>query len=132
MHTIVHEVTIAAPTDRVFEAVATPEGLGAWWHCQVEGTLAEGGEIRCRDGFDLRLRVDTLDAPELAHFQVLDGPEEWEGTELAVRVEPTPDGTGSVVRFWHGGFEYDDGVLPRVSFRWAIELDGLRRALEGG
>lgn len=130
MHTIVHEVTIAVPPERVFDTLTTTEGLGAWWSSRVEGSLVEGGEIRSVDGFDLRLRVDTLEAPELAHFRVLEGPEEWEGTEIALRVEPTADGTGSVVRFWHGGFEYEDGVLPSVSFAWALRLEALRRTLE--
>jgi hypothetical protein len=82
----------------------------------------------------LRLRVDTLEPPLLAHLTCVDGPEEWPGTQIAFRVEVDPaDGPAcSIVRFWHGGWEYEDGTMPRASFQWAMDLDSLRRVLEGG
>jgi uncharacterized protein YndB with AHSA1/START domain len=130
MHTIVHELTIEAPPDRVFDAVTTATGLDAWWSGSVVGDAEQGAEITIDGGSLLRLRVDTFERPELVHFDVIDGPEEWTGTQIALRIEPTPDGRGSVLRLWHGGWEYDDGGLPRASFNWALDLEALRRHLE--
>jgi uncharacterized protein YndB with AHSA1/START domain len=130
MHTIVHELTIAAAPEVVFDAVTTAAGLGAWWSSSVDTDATDGAEVSVSGPRDLRLRVDTFDRPELVHFDVLDGPEEWTGTQIALRIEPTPDGTGSVMRLWHGGWEYDDGELPRASFNWALELNSLRASLE--
>jgi uncharacterized protein YndB with AHSA1/START domain len=144
MHDIVHELTITAEPEQVYEAVATAAGLATWWSTDVTvhpPTAAahaaagpEGTEIEV--GFDqhsvvIRLRVDTLDPPVLTHLTCIDGPEEWPGTQLAFRVEPANDG-GTVVRFWHGGWAYENGALPRCSFQWAMYLDSLRQVLEGG
>ncbi|WP_208027608.1 SRPBCC family protein [Rhabdothermincola sediminis] len=131
MHSIVHELTIAAPPERVFRALTDTTELGRWWGGSITGEVREGGDLRCKGDRPLHLRIDTLDAPELVHFDVLDGPEEWTGTQIAIRVEPDPEGSASVVRFWHGGWEYDDGSLPRVSFGWALDLEALRRSIEG-
>lgn len=130
MHDIVHQLTIAAPPDRVYEAVTTAAGLASWWTRDVEFGPAEG-EFRARLGSaELRFQVDAFDPPELAHLSCIEGPEEWPGTQLAFRIEPS-DG-GSVVRFWHGGWRYEDGGLPSASFEWAMALDSLRRYVETG
>jgi uncharacterized protein YndB with AHSA1/START domain len=131
MHSIVHELAVAAPPERVFRAFSDPTELGRWLGGSVTGELREGGEVRAEGARPLRLRVDALDPPELVHFEVLEGPEEWTGTQIAVRVEPSPGASGSVVRFWHGGWEYENGSLPRANFEWALELEQLRRSLEG-
>jgi uncharacterized protein YndB with AHSA1/START domain len=138
MHDIVHELTIAAPPPQVFDAITTVAGLAGWWSDDVstsaEATVAEGAEITIGLGEDrtvVHLRIDTLDPPLLAHLTCLDGPEEWAGTELAFRVESDDQG-GSVLRFWHGGWEYEDGALPRCSFEWAMDLARLRDACESG
>jgi uncharacterized protein YndB with AHSA1/START domain len=138
MHDIVHELTIAAEPRQIYEAITTEAGLASWWTTDVAIASADGtveGTLVTL-GFDdhqvvIDLRVDSLDPPLLAHLTCVGGPEEWPGTQLAFRVEPL-DAGGSVVRFWHGGWEYEDGVLPRVSFNWAMYLDSLRRAVETG
>ena len=144
MHDIVHELTIAASLEDTYAAVATGPGLATWWSDDVtlepagasDGSPAEGDVLTV--GFDdrsvlIQLRIDVLNGPEeegpaLAHLTCLDGPEEWPGTQLAFRIEP--EGGGTAVRFWHGGWEYEDGALPRCSFQWAMYLDALRRSLE--
>jgi len=150
MHDIVHELTIAAPPEQVFAAITTAAGLAGWWSNDVTisapGPLAEGAEItiglapgrtapgRAAQDRIVHLRVDSLDLvdpPLLAHLTCLAGPEEWAGTELAFRVEGD-GGEGSVLRLWHGGWEYEDGTLPRWSFHWAMDLDRLRQAVESG
>ena len=139
MHDIVLELTIAAAPAQVFQAVSSAEGLARWWTDDVrfeappsappgEGTLIEASLDE--HSVAISLRVDTLDPPVLAHLTCIDGPEEWPGTQVAFRLEPTPDATGTVVRFWHGGWEYEDGVMPRVSFEWALRLEALRQVVE--
>lgn len=148
MHDIVHELTIDATPARVFQAVATAPGLAAWFATTVEleggggastAEPAEGdvlvvGEPSADGDPAYRFRIDTLDPPEddtpaLAHLTCLGGPEEWPDTQIAFRIE-AEDGEGTVLRFWHGGWEFEDGVLPRCSFQWAMDLDRLRRVLE--
>jgi uncharacterized protein YndB with AHSA1/START domain len=146
MHDIVHELTIDAPLEAVYAAVSTGTGLARWWSSDVSledhGSGRDNGPVEgdvLSVGFDdravvIRLRVDTLNGPEdegpaMAHLTCITGPEEWPGTQVAFRIEAEP-GRGTTVRFWHGGWEYEDGALPRCSFQWAMYLDALRRSLE--
>jgi uncharacterized protein YndB with AHSA1/START domain len=148
MHDIVHELTIDASLDEVYAAVSTGPGLARWWSSDVslEHDAATGqtsspteGDI-LSVGFEnramvIRLRIDTLNGPDdegpaLAHLTCIGGPEEWPDTQIAFRIERDSD-AGTTVRFWHGGWEFEDGALPRCSFQWAMYLDALRRTLEG-
>jgi uncharacterized protein YndB with AHSA1/START domain len=141
MHAIVHELTIAAEPDAVYEAITTPAGLAGWWTTDVNAAQAVDRESVF--GFAghsvvLTMRVDLLEPPELVHWECVGGPDEWIGTKLAFRIEPIDaddDGRSdgvTRVRFWHGDWEYDDGLLPTSSFEWAMYLDSLRRYLETG
>lgn len=134
MHDIVHELTIEAPPEAVFTAITTADGLASWWTTDATADPELGGTATF--GFDdgatrLTMRIDAIDAPELVHWNCTGGPEEWVGTSVAFRIEPSPGG-GTVVRFWHGGWEYADGALPRCSFDWAMHLDSLRAYLQTG
>lgn len=132
MFDIAHQLTIAASQEAVFAAVTDPAHLSKWWTTDVR---LDGGDVVI--GFDggthrMRLRVDETESPVLAHLTCTDGPDEWPGTQIAFRLRPNPDGDGTILRFWHGGWEYEDGILPSCSFDWAMSLDSLRRYLETG
>ena len=65
MYDIVHQLTIAATPDRVYEAVTTSEGLATWWTTDVKFGPGDG-EFRL--GFDngavrMRFQVDAFDPP---------------------------------------------------------------------
>jgi uncharacterized protein YndB with AHSA1/START domain len=129
---ISHELTIGASQERVFEAVTTPAGIARWW---TDDVTVEGDPLEVEVGFDdgevrIRFRTDETDPPVLAHLTCTSGPDEWPGTKLAFTLLPEPEGRGTVLRLWHGDWEYEDGILPSVSFQWAMHLDGLRRHLE--
>lgn len=134
MFDIVHELDIAAPPDQVFAALTAQEGLAAWWTPDVTTTAALGSEavFGLGDHQVLKVRIEAVDAPELVHWSVLHGPDEWPGTAIAFRIEAGEVGTSSVVRLWHGNWQYENGVLPRASFAWAHDLDRLRQYLETG
>jgi hypothetical protein len=141
-HDIVHELTIAAPAARVFDALTTTAGRTAWWPGSGEHEL-EAGQVApvVVAENELVIEVEAADRPEVVIWQCTEGPREWVGTTISFRIEGRPTdpadpaaigdgGPASVVRFWHGGWQYEDGLLPRASFEWAMFLDGLRRHLE--
>ena len=146
MHDIVHELTIDASIDEVYAAVSTGPGLAGWWSSDVsletDGSPRDQGPVEgdvLSVGFDdravvIRLRIDTLNGPEE------EGPRagaphlhRW-ARGVARHPGRVPHRgrarRGTTVRFWHGGWEYEDGALPRCSFQWAMYLDALRRSLE--
>jgi hypothetical protein len=126
-HDIVHELTIVAAPEAVFDALTA-------------GRLVEGETADLLVGDDqLTVRVDLLERPEIVQWECVEGPREWVGTSVALRIEARPPGAAgndsdqmvSIVRLWHGGWLYEDGLLPRASFQWAMVLDGLRKHIEG-
>jgi uncharacterized protein YndB with AHSA1/START domain len=134
MFDIVHELTIDASQERVFEAVTTSEGIAGWWTTDV---AVAGDPPEVEVGFEegrmrMRFRSDEFEPPVLARLTCVAGPDEWPNTQLAFTLLPEPEGPGTVLRLWHGNWEYEDGILPSVSFQWAMYLDSLRRHLEKG
>ena len=141
MFDITHELPINVLPAQLFDALTTGVGLASWLAPDSSATPAIDSETTFT--FDdqtgtLAMRIDLIEAPELVHWQCIGGPDEWVGTSIAWRIEGVDaddDGTldgVSNVRFWHGNWEYQDGLLPTTSFEWAMRLDRLRRVLEGG
>jgi uncharacterized protein YndB with AHSA1/START domain len=105
------EIELEAPPARVYAAIATGEGVRAWWS---EGVVAEevGGTSRLEFGASgwTELRVDRLDpdrevawscvAQDIANFDPRD---EWVGTTIRFRLSPLGDGTRTKLDFAHEG-----------------------------
>jgi uncharacterized protein YndB with AHSA1/START domain len=135
VHAIVHEVSINASAQTVFDAATTREGLAAWWTLLPEASESTGISTVPFGSDEVTLQSLLVEAPEIVQWECVDGPQEWVGTSVALRIEQLPaDITGgepvSVVRFWHGGWAYEDGLMPRVSFQWALLLESLRQYAE--
>jgi uncharacterized protein YndB with AHSA1/START domain len=84
-------VTVRAPRERVFDAVATVDGLRGWWTSDVTGSPSPGDELRF--GFDevdewIAMRVDRAERPGVVEWTCVGqrhGPEhdaEWVGTRV--------------------------------------------------
>lgn len=133
MHEIRHQLRIHAAPDRVYEAIATREGLASWWTRDAR-TTAELGDI-AEFGFDgggvvFRMRVVDLDPPHGVHWHCIGGHPEWEGTDINFTI--TPDGEDTILDFGHVGWQTADGILPASSYDWAGHLWSLKRYLETG
>jgi hypothetical protein len=137
VHDIVHELTIAAEPKAVFEALTTARGLARWWDPGCATDLEADATLTLPlAGGDITVRVGLLEAPELVQWEVTEGPREWAGTTVAIRIEEleadVAGGAGpvSLLNFWHGGWPYEDGLMPKASFDWALRLAALRDVAE--
>ncbi len=88
-------ITVRAPRERVFDALATLEGLRGWWTIDVTGSPAVGSELQF--GFDdvdewIAMRVDRAEKPCCVEWTCVGqrhGPEhdaEWVGTRVIFAV----------------------------------------------
>jgi uncharacterized protein YndB with AHSA1/START domain len=104
------EIELAAPPHRVYEAIATADGVRSWW---AGGSFAErvGGVGRLTFGNGwTELRVDRLESDrevewscvgqDISHFEPTD---EWVGTTIEFRLEPLDQGERTRLRFVHEG-----------------------------
>ena len=104
------EIELAAPPARVYEAIATADGVRSWW---TDGTFAEevGGIGRLSFGHGwTELRVERLVpgrevewscvGQDIDHFEPRD---EWVGTRIRFRLEPLDGGARTKLEFVHEG-----------------------------
>jgi len=132
MPDILHDFPIAAPIERVFDAVATPGGLACWWAAGATGTPALG-EIYDLDfgpGYQWRARVTELDRPARIEWSLTQADADWTGTRVALRLAPRGDLTQ--VEFRHLGWPEANAHFRTSSYCWAMYLRLLKRYLEVG
>ena len=133
MHDIRHRVGIRAPVHTVYSAVATPDGIRAFWTNQVDGESSLGGRLGFYFGGPTPAaiaEVIELSPDELVRWRCVDGPAEWIDTTITFGVHDSGD--EAVLLFTHGGWREPGEFMHHCSTKWATFLIGLRSGLEGG
>jgi len=130
-----HEISIAAPVERVFAAWTTADGLASWWTSDCRVAKEVGGENVF--GFQghtvlFHFHIDALAAPHHVQWTGVAGPgmpDEWIGTTIDVRLISQKGGTR--VRFSHRDWRSADGSFRACNTTWGELLYRLRDACEG-
>ena len=104
------EIELAASPHDVYEAIAMPAGVRAWW---TDGTFGEEvgevGRLTFGHGWT-ELRVEKL-VPDLEiewacvgqHIEHFEPTDEWVGTKIGFRLEPLSGGERTRLEFVHEG-----------------------------
>ena len=140
--TIVSEIEIAVPAERVFQAITDPRQVPSWWgqdgvyRCtEFKAELRPGGQWRSSgigpDGrpFEVTGEYLEVDPPRLlAHTWIAS----WTGdAQTTVRWELEPTATGTLLRLRHSGLAAHPGI--RDSYRgWPRMLGWIQAFLEKG
>ena len=121
-----HRIELRAPRDRIYDAVATIEGVRSWWTRIVCGSAEPGGELHVGfDGLDehIALRVDASRRPASVRWTCLthSGCDAWTGSTITFEL-----GDGSI-KLCHDG-------VPRalVAPGWERFLASLCALVEHG
>lgn len=137
MFDILHRVGIKAPRDKVYQTLATPEGVRGWWTRETTGDSKAGGMIRFRftdtDGRELgvfEMKILELHADTSVAWQVVKGPPEWVGTR--VRFDLRQEGDFTIVLFKHEGWREPVEFMHHCSTKWATFLMSLKSLGETG
>jgi uncharacterized protein YndB with AHSA1/START domain len=124
-------VTSSSPDD-VYAALTTVEGLAGWWTEDTQGDGDVGGVIRFRfgeaGGFDMK--VVEAQPNKLVLWEVVDGPEEWIGTQVRFELEQVDGFT--IVLFSHIGWREPVEFMHHCSTKWATFLMSLKKLVETG
>lgn len=136
MFDILHRVGIKASPEKVYQALATPEGIAAWWTADTSGDRKPGGVITTRfysdgkllGGFDLKIL--ELHPEKGVVWEVVDGPGEWIGTKIRFDLKREDDFT--VILFRHEGWREPVEFMYHCSSKWAIFLMSLKALGETG
>lgn len=133
---ILHRVGIKAPLKDAYMALATRDGVAAWWTVNTQGESKVGGTLKfsfTADGTEIgamQMRVLELHPSELVRWQVIDGPAEWIGTKISFELKQ--DGDYCIVLFKHQGWQEPVEFMHHCSTKWAIFLMSLKSLLETG
>ena len=133
---ILHRVGIKASVDKVYQALATRDGLAGWWTRDTAGESKVGGVIRFRfraegkeiGGFDMK--VLELQPSKRVLWQVVDGPSEWVGTKVSFDLHQEDD--WAIVLFAHSGWKEPVEFMHHCSTKWATFLLSLQSLVETG
>lgn len=134
---ILHRVGIKSSPDAVYQALATRDGLAAWWTADTQG---EGGSVGgllafrfSADGVEIggfEMKVLALDPAKQVLWQVVGGPAEWVGTRIHWALKQ--EGEYCIVLFTHQGWQEAQEFMHHCSTKWAIFLMSLKALLETG
>jgi uncharacterized protein YndB with AHSA1/START domain len=129
---ILQRVGITVPKDDVYRALTTPEGLAGWWTEDTTGDGMPGGVLAFRFGPPGGFDVKVLDAVpgERVLWEVIDGPEEWVGTQI--RWDLRTEGDYTIVLFAHEGWREPVEFMHHCTTKWATFLMSLKALLETG
>lgn len=136
MADILHRVGIKAPIKVIYEAITTRAGLASWWTNNTNGDSHVGGVLQFRfttggveiGGFDMK--VLELNPDKRVCWQVIDGPDEWIGTEINFQLKQEDD--YCIVLFKHGGWKEPVEFMHHCSTKWAVFLMSLKSLAETG
>jgi uncharacterized protein YndB with AHSA1/START domain len=120
-----------ASATKVYEALATTEGLSSWWITGTTGDTRVGGVVRFRPGgggFDMKV-VESKQG-EVVRWECVGGPPEWIGTNLSFRLQAK--GPETYVLFTHAGWREPVEFMHHCSTKWATFLLSLRSWTERG
>ena len=146
MPDIRHRVEMSAPLAKVYEAVATTDGISEWWTRDgVRGESSAGSEIRAgsqiREGSQIRfffggpqpaavMKITQASPAGHVGWDCVAGADEWIGTTLSFDLTPKDDET--VVLFTHADWREASEFMAHCSARWAYFLLSLKSYVETG
>ena len=118
------ERRLGHPTEKVWRAVTSPDGLAAWFPARVEGDFTAGGALRFvfANGEGPPGSGEVLEVDEPRRFAFT-----WDGDRMTIDLEPAGD--GCLLTFTHV-FE-DRTAAARDAAGWHVCLDLLERSLGG-
>ena len=132
MTEIHYQFPVRASAARVFAAIATPEGLDAWWTLQASGSPGAGNvyALGFGAGYEWGAIVSVCVEDAAFEFTMMRADADWEGTKVGFLL--AEKGGTTEVRFYHAGWSRENDHYRISSFCWAMYLRLLRRYCESG
>jgi uncharacterized protein YndB with AHSA1/START domain len=133
MFDILHRVGCEAPIARVYEALATRNGLAGWWTEKVTGDDHVGGILVfgfADPAYDPHMKVLELVPNHRVAWECVKGPPEWTGTRLAFELRDNEGET--VVLFSQRGWKEQVEFMHACSTKWGLFLMSLKALVEKG
>ncbi len=129
---IYHDLTIKAPIEKVFEAIAEPKHLINWWPLKCNGTPEIGNEYNFyfTPEYDWFGKVSRIVPNQSFYIKMTKSDSDWNPTTFGFDLKKDNDHTQ--LSFSHLGWKQCNLEFRSSSFCWAMLLKGLKDYLEKG
>lgn len=133
MPDILLDFPVAADRAKVFDAVATPEGLEKWWTRSSSGEPALGAvwELFFDKEFDWRGKVVRFEPGKAITWEITRADPDWTSTRVGVELVDHPGGL-TWVRFAHTGWREASEHFRISAYCWAMYLRILKHWIQRG
>jgi uncharacterized protein YndB with AHSA1/START domain len=131
MHDIMHLIKVHASSERVYQAITTPDGIRQWWtrDAAIEPKVGGTGEFGFNGRrFAAKVTVEELIPATRMRWKVANAA--WQGNDIEFNVKA--DGNDTTLVFAHRGFPRADDGYASATTRWGFYLLSLKRYLETG
>jgi uncharacterized protein YndB with AHSA1/START domain len=131
MQDIMHLIKIHAPSDRIYEAITTADGIGQWWtrDAAIEPKVGAAGEFGFYGKrFVAKVTVEELSPATRVRWKVTNLA--WPGIDIEFNLKA--DGNDTTLLFAHRGFPRADEAFASATTRWGFYLVSLKRYLQTG
>lgn len=131
-----HEITIQAPPQVVYEAWTTQKGQSSWWTqgCTIHNNPGQTNIfVFDRENVKFYFRIDEQVQDKKLHWTGIAGekmPEEWIGTTLEVEISDKGKGQ-TRLRFGHKNWKSTEGAFAICNTTWGELMYRLRDYCEG-
>jgi len=129
----IHQIFfIKAAPEKVFEGVATPEGIDNWWTLDCSGKPSVGERYYLGFGpeYQWQATVSKCNPGKQFELTMNDSDNDWKGTRVGFNIEPQAE--GSKVEFYHTGWPTDNEHHRISTYCWAMYLRILKLNIEKG
>lgn len=148
MAVLFHEVWIAAPTVRVYDAISTADGISTWWDKQTVTQTPQGMVFEHNPGPEhgvVRMKVlqpvheTRVEWECISQHPKTSPASAWTGThiifEITTRSVPlwaAKPVNMTILKFRHAGWDENSEYLGFCNFAWAQALTKLKQVCEAG
>jgi len=131
MAQIAHLVRIHASREKVYERVATTDGIAEWFTEASSAAYRKGGTLELRFSDEpVLFTITELTEPSRIVWHCTSEENSWFDTDIVFEFDAQGDRT--VVRFDHLGWPAVSDRFRDCSMSWAYFLESLRSLLEEG
>ena len=130
MAEIIHEFPVGSTPQRVFQTLATPEGLAQWWTKASTGRPQLGAEylLKFGPGYDWAGEVTRYVPDSTFELKITRADSDWMGTRVGFELRAEDKSTR--VRFYHTGWPTANEHWRVSCYCWAMYLRIMRRYVE--
>jgi uncharacterized protein YndB with AHSA1/START domain len=132
MAAIKHLLFINSPSQKIYSAITTKEGVANWWTEQTEigNKVGDLNIFDFGDRYHNEMKTSKLIPNKQVEWECLEGDKEWIGTKLIFEIEEKDK--GSVLKFTHGNWREETDFFASCNYHWGYYMRSLKLYCETG